>query len=81
MTEKHLQKYNEALGTAIKQRRINLGLTLEDAESKGYTSWRHLQKVESGKNITIQTLVKVSYVLDCTPSDLLKDAEKNLTKK
>lgn len=48
------------LGLRLREIRIEKGWTLEQAEEKGYTSWRHLQKIEAGKNFNMITLYRLS---------------------
>jgi len=63
------------LGEKIRQHRLNKGWTLEEAEEHGWPAWRHLQKIETGKNFTVATLFKVCQLLKIKPSDLLKGIE------
>ena len=69
--EKDVNSFLRRVGGAIRKRRVELGLTLEEVEGRGYPSWRHLQKVEAGKNITLATLYNVAKVLKIDPQDLL----------
>lgn len=48
------------LGTQLRRIRENKGWTLEYTEEMGWPSWRHLQKIESGKNVTLLTLRRIS---------------------
>ena len=66
-TEKYLKK----LGHRLRQIRLDKGWTLEETEEHGWPSWRHLQKIESGKNITIVTLVRLGSVYKIAPKDIL----------
>ena len=68
-TKNELKKAIKAIGLKIRAIRNEKGLTLEEVESRGYPSWRHLQKVESGKNVTVETLIKLADALDCKPAD------------
>lgn len=62
------------LGLKVRQLRQAKGWTLEDAEAHGYTSWRHLQQIESGnKNITLETILRLSKLFGISPAELLKD--------
>jgi transcriptional regulator with XRE-family HTH domain len=74
-----INKKNKALrllGLKIRQLRTAKGWTLEQAEDQGYTSWRHLQQIESGnKNITLETILRICKLFKVTPSELLKDIE------
>lgn len=47
-------------------------MTLEQVEELGFPSWRHLQKLEAGKNFTILTLMKICKVYGMSPSEILK---------
>lgn len=47
-------------------------LTLEKVEELGFPSWRHLQKLEAGKNFTLSTLHRLSLVYEMSPSEILK---------
>jgi len=61
-------------GLKVRQLRQAKHWTLEDAETHGYPSWRHLQQIESGnKNVTLETILRLSKLFDVTPSELLKD--------
>ena len=63
----------EHLGAKIRALRTKKGWTLEETEEHGWPSWRHLQKIESGKNITVTTLWRLAKVLGVSPAELLKD--------
>ena len=67
------KKVSKAIGLTIRHIRESKGMTLESCEERGYSDWTHLQKVESGKNITIQTLVNIANLFGVHPADLLKD--------
>jgi transcriptional regulator with XRE-family HTH domain len=60
------------LGLRLREIRQSRGWTLEEAEEHGYASWRHLQKIEAGKNITMTTLYRLSRLYDVELSYLLK---------
>jgi transcriptional regulator with XRE-family HTH domain len=66
-------KYIKKLGLKLREIRLSRGWTLEQTEEHGWTSWRHLQKIEAGKNITVATLWKLAKVYKVKPADLLKD--------
>lgn len=68
-TEKFLKK----LGQRLRQIRQEKGWTLEETEEHGWPSWRHLQKIEAGKNVTLATLFKISQVYKVNISDLFKE--------
>lgn len=69
---KESEAFCRRVGLAIRARRVELGWTLEEVEARGYPSWRHLQKVEGGKNVTLATLYRVAKVLKIDPAELLK---------
>jgi len=61
------------IGSNIRAIRERKGLTLEEVEEAGFASWRHLQRIESGKQpFTISTLYRVARALKVKPSELLK---------
>lgn len=66
-----VEKYLKKLGLRLRQIRLDKGWTLEETEEHGWPSWRHLQKIESGKNITIATLIRLSMVYKMSPKDIL----------
>lgn len=66
------RKASKALGLKVRALRAERGWTLEDAESHGWASWTHLQKVESGKNITFHTLIRLANLFGIHPSKLLE---------
>jgi DNA-binding Xre family transcriptional regulator len=61
------------IGLRIRSARQRRGWTLEETEEHGWPAWRHLQKIEAGKNVTVVTLFKVCRLLKIAPSDLLRD--------
>lgn len=65
------KKFLKKLGARIKTLRHEKGWTLEETEQHGWQNWQHLQKIESGKNITVVTLRKVARLYKVTLSKLL----------
>lgn len=65
------KKFLMKLGAKIRSIRTKKGWTLEEVEEHGWGNWTHLQKIESGKNITIVTLRKVATLYKISLSDLL----------
>ncbi|MCM0606296.1 MAG: helix-turn-helix transcriptional regulator [Xanthomonadaceae bacterium] len=65
-------RFLKKLGLRIRSLRNEKGWTLEDVESHGWNGWQHLQKIESGKNITVVTLRKVAKLYRITISQLLE---------
>lgn len=66
-------KVSKAVGLRIRAMRTARGWTLEDTEEHGWKSWTHLQRIESGKNITLETLVKLANLFGVHPSELFYD--------
>ena len=66
-------KASIAIGLKIRSLREAKGWTLEDCEEHGWPQWTHLQRLESGKNMRIDTLVRVANLFGVHPSELLKD--------
>ncbi len=65
------QKLVKGLAKRLRRLRQERGWTLEDCEARGFKNWRHLQEIEAGKNITLETLVKVARLYRLTPSRLI----------
>lgn len=63
----------KALGARLREIRLQKGWTLEEAEEHGWPNWRHLQKIESGKNFTITTLKKLSKLYKKSISEITSD--------
>jgi transcriptional regulator with XRE-family HTH domain len=59
------------LGLRLRQIRNEKDLTLEDVEARGYPSWRHLQKVEAGKNFNVVTLYRLSRVYKMSLNEIM----------
>lgn len=69
--------YVAALGRAVRRRRERLGLSQEQLSFDAELDRTYLSGVERGvRNPTVKTLVRLCKVLGCTPSALLKSAEK-----
>jgi transcriptional regulator with XRE-family HTH domain len=58
------------LGQKVRSLREEKGWTLEETEDHGWKSWRHLQRVESGKNVTIITLKRIAKLYKIPLSEL-----------
>jgi transcriptional regulator with XRE-family HTH domain len=69
----HPRRASKAIGLKIREIRTAKGWTLEYCEERGYKSWRHLQSIEAGKNMTVQTLINVANLLGVHPAELLRD--------
>lgn len=67
------QKFLKGLGLKLRSIRKSRGWTLEYTEELGWPNWRHLQKIESGKNVTIITLKRLAQLYKITMNDIMKD--------
>ncbi len=67
------KKAYKAIGLKIRSLREGRGWTLEYTEEMGWQSWQQLQKIESGRNITVKTIVNIANLFGVHPSELLKD--------
>ena len=67
------QKTLKRLGLRLREIRNEKGWTLEETEEHGWPSWRHLQKIEAGKNITMATLWKLSKTYKVPMYSILTD--------
>ena len=65
------EKFLKAFGAHLRQLRLDRGWTLEETEEHGWTSWRHLQKIEGGKNITLKTVLRLALLFKVSPEKLL----------
>lgn len=63
----------KAIGLKIRRLREDHGWTLEDTEEHGWNSWQQLQKIESGRNITVRTIINLANLFGVHPSTLLSD--------
>ena len=63
--------YLVAIGANIRNHRMKSGLTLEKLGDKIGLDKGNMHKIESGKNVTILTLVKIAELLDVAPAKLL----------
>lgn len=73
MTSKEDDKFLKALGQRLRDIRNQKGWTLEETEEHGWPSWKHLQRIESGKNVTIITLNKLSKLYKMAISEIFKN--------
>ena len=58
-------------GVKLRRIREERNWTLEYTEEMGWPSWRHLQQIESGKNITLITLKRISDLYDIPINELI----------
>lgn len=66
-------KFLKAIGAKLRSIRVDKGWTLEEAEEHGWPNWRHLQKIESGKNFTITTMYRLSKLYKISISEITND--------
>lgn len=71
---------NEFVGRRIKDRRIELGWTLDELAAKvGYSDKSTLSRVENGKtDMPLKKLDKIAQVLDVTPAYLIGFTEADI---
>lgn len=67
------KKFAKAVGLKIRQMRNDRGWTLEQCEEHAPINWRHLQAIESGRPITLTTLVNVANLFGVHPGELLEN--------
>lgn len=66
------EKFLKNLGQRIRSIREDNGWTLEEVEEMGFPSWRHLQRIETGKNVNITTLKRLSVVFGVRLADFFE---------
>jgi transcriptional regulator with XRE-family HTH domain len=67
-------KFFRALGQRIRQLRKNAGYSQEDMISHGFSA-RHWQQIESGRPITLTTLLRISKVFKYPMERLVRGLE------
>lgn len=72
MNEREYMQFRSDLRHRIRKLRLDRNWTLEKAEEQGTISWRHLQRIESGANFTIETLWRLCKLFKIKPADLFK---------
>lgn len=65
------KKFIKDFGLRVRALRLEKGWTLEETEENGWESWRQLQKIESGRNVTLATLWRVAKFYGVTPGEIL----------
>jgi len=65
------QKKLKAFGLKVRAIREAKGWTLEETEAHGWSNWQHLQKIESGKNVTLSTVFKIADMFKISAKELL----------
>lgn len=66
-------KFLKSLGLKLRSIRKSKGWTLEETEEHGWPNWRHLQKIESGKNVTLVTIRKLAILYKIKISQIFED--------
>ncbi len=62
------------VGNNIRKRRKELRLTQADLAEKAGISVVHISHIENGKvSMSLETLISICNILDCTPNDVLLD--------
>ncbi len=75
MISKEDDIYLKRLGLRLREIRQSKGWTLEETEEHGWPNWRHLQKIESGKNITILTLKRLCNLYEIEADQILRSSK------
>ena len=76
------QSLLKAIGTAIKMKRVEAGLTQEALANGSGVARSFLSGVERGaKRATVTSLWKLALSMNCLPSEILSSAEGLLSKK
>lgn len=66
------KRFLKKVGARVRALRAEKGWTLEETEDHGWNDWTHLQKIESGKNITLVTLKRVAQLYRIPVSKILE---------
>jgi transcriptional regulator with XRE-family HTH domain len=66
------RKWERRVGQNIRKYRQRRGLTLQETADKFGCALRSWQKFETGKNIELYSLIRISEVLAIEPDKLLK---------
>ncbi|MGE3610985.1 MAG: helix-turn-helix domain-containing protein [Bacteriovoracaceae bacterium] len=69
------QQELQMLGSLFRGLRLKKGWTLEQTEEHGWHDWKYLQKIESGRNITMTTFFNLCKLYGVRPERLLKSLE------
>lgn len=73
MATPRFDRERRRLAQAVRRRRIELGLTQEEAAHATRLATRHYQKLEAGElNVTLRTLVRVADAFENEVADLFK---------
>lgn len=69
------KRFLRNVGHRLRELREAKGWTLEQAEEQGSPSWRYLQRIESGRNVTLVTLRRVAKLYKIPLNQLLSQIE------
>lgn len=72
MKDNETAKKLQLVGARLRNIRMEKNWTLENTEDHGWHDWKYLQKIESGRNITLATLIKIAHFYDISLSKILK---------
>lgn len=67
------EKVYRAVGLKIRELRERREWILEDMDGEEGFSWQQIQKIESGANITLRTIVRLANIFGVHPAELLSD--------
>jgi len=71
VADRQFARASKRLAASVKRRRIELGMTQEDAAHAMDMAVRHYQKLEGGVlNVTLRTLIRVASALHLDLKDL-----------
>jgi DNA-binding Xre family transcriptional regulator len=76
----HYSRFFRALGHRVRSYRVERKLTQEDMISYGF-SVRHWQMVESGRPITLFTLLRICEAFDVAPEEMVEGLARHLRKR
>ena len=76
----HYARFFRALGNRVRSYRTERGLSQEDMIFHGF-SVRHWQMIESGRPITVFTLLRICETFDLTPEQLVAGLSPHLRKR
>jgi transcriptional regulator with XRE-family HTH domain len=71
--DRQAKKFLKKVGLTLRRLRTKNNWTLEDTEEHGWVSWQHLQKLESGKDMNLSSLYRLSKLYKVHPWEILKD--------
>jgi transcriptional regulator with XRE-family HTH domain len=66
---------NRTLGDAIRARRTELGLRIEDLAYRSGVAYRTISRIESGYDPQLDTLRRLAVALEVSVGDLVNDSD------